>query len=208
MLINVILYAALGSQWRIDTKDFDNYGHYVYHWEQVLYFRNLIQTFLSAFSHFNWQHTLLNMLCFFICGLYLERKLGSIKFLLLIICFAFFGGCAVAANHNSINSYGFSGVNYAIYAYILIDYLFWVIPKERRNKLNIISGAVMLALIYFAACFNGGTEQVSFSWYPYDALHNLGHYTSYLVGLIIATLLCANEYRIERKLNEYKKQLQ
>ncbi|MDE6676109.1 MAG: rhomboid family intramembrane serine protease, partial [Clostridia bacterium] len=182
VVLCIVLHAALGSQWGIET---DGYNH----WDDVLFFNNLVQTFLSAFSHFNWQHVLLNMLCFLICGIYLERKIGSLYMLLLVLCFAFFGSCAIAANHNSINSYGYSGVNYAFYAYILIDYLFSVCRKSTRNKMNVISGGVMLALIYFAMCFCGGTSTVSFKWYPYDLLHNLGHYTSYLVGLIIGVAI-------------------
>lgn len=191
VLLNIILYGALGS-WEIEL-DFNTR-----HWHDCLFFTNLIHVFFSAFSHANWQHTLLNMLCFLICGIYIERKTGSVKLILLILCFSFFAGCAVAANNNSIYFHGFSGVNYALYAYILIDYLFCIIPKNTRNKLNVVYGGIMLGLIYFSMCFNGGTQSVGFCWYPYDAMYNLGHYTSYFVGLIIATFLCIVDYRAER----------
>lgn len=193
VLLNIILYATLGL-WSIERSNTK------VHWNDCLNFTNLVDVFFSAYSHFNWQHTLLNMLCFMFCGIYLERKLGSVKFISLIVGLSFFGECVTSANSNSIYSYGFSGVNYALYAYILVDYLFYVIPRERRCRLNIIYGGIMLGLIYFAMCFNGGTQSVSFSWYPYDALYNLGHYTSYLVGLIIATFVCATAYYIEKKL--------
>lgn len=198
VLLNVILYAALGGEWHQVSGNYDAmYGH----WHDTLFFTNLLQTFLSAFSHANWQHTLLNMLCFAVCGIYLERKLGSVKLFGLVMCFAFFGGCATAANDNSISFHGFSGVNYAIYAYVLVDYLFCVLPRDgAKSKVDIISGGVMLALIYWAACFNGGVERFSFSWYPYDAMTNLGHYTSYFVGLIISVFLCTTRYVTENKL--------
>lgn len=207
VLLCVILHAALGSCWHIETDNNFTYADLAQgfygsksHWHDCLYFSSLLQTFFSSFSHINWQHVLLNMLCFFICGIYLERKLGSVKFFSLVVGFAFFGGCAVAANNNSIDFYGFSGVNFALYAYVLVDYLFCVIPKARRNKTDTVYGGIMLGLIYFAMCFNGGTKSVSFSWYPYDAFYNLGHYTSYFVGLIIATFLCTSKYLTERKL--------
>lgn len=206
VLLNVILFAALGRSWHIDTDNSYNDSQLAQgffgpksHWHDCLYFLSLIQVFLASFSHITLQHVLLNMLCFFICGIYLERKLGSVKFFSLIIGFAFFGGCAVAANNNSIAFYGFSGVNFALYAYILVEYLFCVIPKNKRNKLDTIYGGVMLGLIYFAMCFNGGTQNVGFSWYPHDAFYNLAHYTSYFVGLIIATFLCTSKYLTERK---------
>lgn len=193
VLLCIILHAALGSCWSIATDNeitdlsqiAAGFGGRKSHWHDTLYFSSLVQVFFAAFSHFNWQHVLLNMLCFAVCGVYLERKLGSLKFFALIICFAFFGGCAVAANNNSINSYGYSGVNYALYAYILVDYLFMAVPKTSRKKFDLIYGGIMLALIYFAACFKGGTTDFSFTWYPYDAFNNLGHYTSYLTGIII-----------------------
>ncbi|MDE6618151.1 MAG: rhomboid family intramembrane serine protease [Clostridiales bacterium] len=190
VLLCIIVYSS--GDVGIDI-DFDS------HWHDCLYFKGLLHVFLSAYYHANWQHVLLNMLCFFICGIYLERKMGSIFLLLLIFAFSLFGNSAVAANNGSLWFRGFSGVNYAIYAYILVDYLFCVIPKSKRNKLNIIYGGIMLGLIYFAACFNGGTQKVSFSWYPYDAMNNLGHYTSYFVGLIIATVLCTFKYLLDKK---------
>ncbi|MDE7158464.1 MAG: rhomboid family intramembrane serine protease [Clostridiales bacterium] len=179
-LLNIILYGTLGS-WEVPL-DSHSYGH----WHDCLYFTNLLHVFCSAYSHANWQHVLLNMLCFFICGIYLERKMGSLNFFLLIMAFSLFEGCAIAANNNSIAFHGFSGVNYAIYAYIVVDYLFCAIQKDKRNKLDLIYGGVMLGLIYFAACFNGGTSKFSFAFYPYDAMYNMGHYTSFFVGFIMS----------------------
>ena len=59
----------------------------------------------------------------------------------------------------------------------------------RRNKTDLIFGGVVLALIYFAMCFNGGTSEVSFAVYPYDLLHNLGHGTGFFCGAIVALLI-------------------
>ena len=56
--------------------------------------------------------------------------------------------------------------------------------KEKRNLFNIVFGAVVLALIYFAMCFCGGTSRVTFEWYPYDLLHNLGHASGFITGLV------------------------
>ena len=183
VLLNIILYSSLGS-WEIPLGN-HSYGH----WSDCLYFTNLLHVFCSAFSHANWQHTLLNMLCFFICGIYLERKIGSFIFFLLIMAFALFEGSATAANNDSIAFHGFSGVNYAIYAYILVDFLFCVIPKSKRNKYDLIYGGIMLGLIYIAACFNGGTQRFGFSWYPYDAMYNMGHYTSFFVGFVMSAAI-------------------
>ncbi len=182
-LLNIILFDIIGS-WEIPLG-YHSYGH----WNDCLYFTNLLHVFCSAFSHSNLQHVLLNMLCFVICGIYLERKIGSLNLFLLIMAFALLCGSAVAANNDSIAFQGFSGVNYAIYSYILADYIFCAIQKDKRNKFDLIYGGVMLGLIYVAMCFNGGTQKFGFTFYPYDAMHNMGHYTSFFVGIIISSAI-------------------
>ena len=97
-------------------------------------------------------------------------------------------GCVCAAAKGDFYFYGYSGVNYALYAYVIIDYLF-SLTKSRRNKTDLIFGGIVIALIYFAMCFSGGTSTVSFAPYPYDLLHNLGHGTGFFTGTIVALLV-------------------
>ncbi len=177
--LNVFLFFYNGNNWEIE---------YVYSkWTDVLNFHNLIFSFFSAFKHANLQHCLLNCLCFLIAGTYVERKVGTLNLLVLVFSFAFFCECAVDANNRG-SSVGFSGVNYAFYAYIIIDYIFMFVNK-RQNKVCIIYGAIVLFLIYVATCFCGGTSSFSFKIYPYDLLNNMGHYTSFLTGAILTLLL-------------------
>ena len=176
--INIMLFAFAGNDWE-SIVPIDNEGH----WEDVFYFDVVLRAFLNSFSHANWQHVLLNMLCFAGVGFYLERKTGSFGILFLVIISAFFSSIAVSANDLGVYWHGFSGVNYFLYAYSLIDYIF-SFQKSKRNRTNIILGGIILALIYLAMCFNGGTSEFGFEWYPYDLMHNLGHYTSFLAGLI------------------------
>lgn len=172
-LLNIILFAAWEKP-HISVRP--NWGTFSV--------TNLVQALINTYWHSNWQHVLLNMLCFFIAGLYLERKKGSLKFFLFVIVLSLFTAFASCTNDVSLAWTGFSGMNYGLYGYILIEYPFMFIQKENRHLFNIISGAVILALIYFAMCFCGGTSRVSFKWYPYDLLHNLGHASGFVVGLI------------------------
>lgn len=160
-----------------------------FHWYDVLYFTPTIHSFFNSFSHANVQHVCLNMLCFFVAGIYLERKYGSVSVLLTVIIAAYISSLAITANDLSVNWCGFSGVNYFLYAYVIVDYIFYFIKNEKRNKVTTIFGGIVIALIYLASCFNGGTEKFSFSWYPYDLSHNTGHYTSFLIGLICTLAL-------------------
>lgn len=174
-LLNIIVYAVHSS----DTGDFyvrPDWGSFS--------LNNLFQALVDSYTHANWQHCLLNMLCFFIAGIYLERKQGSLHFILFMIIMSLFTAFASCTNDDGIGAIGFSAVNYGLYGYILLEFPFAMIQKKTRYLFNIISGAVVIALIYFAMCFCGGTETVSFQWYPYDLLNNLGHASGFVTGLI------------------------
>lgn len=175
VIINILLY-QFKSSLSVDISVTPNWGRFS--------LNNLFQAFINSYTHFNWQHTLLNMLCFFVAGLYLERKRGSLNFAAFIIVLSFFTAFATGTNDLSISSRGFSGVNYGLYGYIIIEYIFTVSQKRTRYKFNTVSGAVVVALIYLAMCFNGGTATFSFTVYPYDLLNNLGHASGFFVGLL------------------------
>jgi len=120
--------------------------------------------FFNSLEHFNWQHTLLNMLCFFVVGLYLKRKKGTLKFFLFALAMIFFTSLAISANNGETNWRGFSGVNFGFYFYIIVDYAFSAIGKRNKKHSNLferrfdfISSTAVLALIYLAMLFNGGT---------------------------------------------------
>lgn len=90
---------------------------------------------------------------------------------------------------NSLDgTHGFSGVNYALYAFVIIDYIFYIFKKD-KGKANVIYGAIVIGLIYLAMCYNGGTTGFGFNWYPYDLINNMGHYTGFLAGLIISLVI-------------------
>ena len=177
VIINILIYAFMPDQWWfVDWK-----GGV---WNSVLSFDTLLKQFVSAFLHANWQHVLLNMLCFLICGAWLERRKGTLPLLGLVFVMAWIAETFVGANDLSAGSVGYSGVNYAFYAYAIIDYCF-LFRKPTRTKINVISGAILMALIYFAACYTDKSNAVTFSWYPYDFMHNMGHYSAFLGGAIL-----------------------
>ena len=79
----------------------------------------------------------------------------------------------------------FSGINYGLYGYIGIEYIFTLLQRRKRDLINVVAGAVMLGLIYFAMCFNGGISSIGFEWYHYDLLHNLAHASGFVAGLVL-----------------------
>ena len=192
VVTNILLFHFLGGNFQSCIK-IDNNGH----WGEGFYFLPTLRAFLNAFSHSNWQHVLLNMLCFAGAGFYAERKTGTLGLLGLVVIGAYFSGIAVTTNDLSIHYHGFSGVLYFFYAYVIVDYIF-SFRTNRRNKTNIILGAIILCLMYLAMCFNDATSGIPFTWYPWDLLNNLGHGSSFVVGLVLA-LIIQFSMLIERK---------
>lgn len=178
----ITLHACLGNYWtsHIGPYEQDSRGFMIYKGSRMI-------IFLNCFAHANWQHCLLNMLCFFICGCWLERREGSLKFFVILLATIIITSLAVAGGWNTRWA-GYSGVNYGLYAYTIVDFLF-SLQKSKRDKFNFIGGSVMMALIYFSMCFNGGVERIGFVWYPYDLFSNRGHYASFLVILPVAIIL-------------------
>lgn len=179
--LNILLFALLGNYFTDGIG-----GQHI--WYGKLDLSNIFRVFLNAFEHSNWQHVLLNMLCFSFCGLYIERKTGTFNFLLLVLGLTFIEGAFSAAGSYSVEFHGASGLVYICYAYILIDYIF-SFHKYKRNKTNTILGAIIIALMYLAMCFDGGTDGFSFKPYPYDLLSNLGHYSAFFAGIIVSLII-------------------
>lgn len=188
----ITLHACLGSKWSVQMRPYEinRYGLAVYKGSRLLY------SIYNAFSHANWQHCLLNMLCFFICGCWLERKEGSLKFFIILFIIIVITSLAITSVWGDV-WVGYSGVNYGLYAYTIVDFLF-SLKNGKRDKFNTICGSVMMALIYFAMCFNGGVVSVGFSWYPFDLIHNSAHYVSFIVILPV-TLLMQSFYYLKSK---------
>lgn len=179
VLVNIILFSVLGSDWASNPQTQISYS--------VLNFDNIIANFLNCFEHSNWQHCLLNMLCFFVVGTYIERKKGTGNLIGLVLLFAIIGKSMSVANSLG-GAHGFSGINYALYAFVIIDYIFYIFKKD-KIKANIVYGIIVIGLIYLAMCYNGGTTGFGFNWYPYDLINNMGHYTGFVAGLIVTLLI-------------------
>lgn len=182
VIINIFIFACVAKE----PWDIANVGDSPTAWgeENILHFNITLSDFLSSFFHVNWQHVLLNMFCFLVAGIYLERKQGTVGLFLFVLFASYVSSIAWGANALSMYGVGFSGVNYFIYATIILDYIF-SFQTYRKNETNIVLGAIVVALIYIAMCFNGGTATFSFSIIPYDLIHNSAHYTGFLAGLII-----------------------
>lgn len=194
--VNIMLFAFLGNDFEAVVQP--DLGH---HWHEGFYFIPTLRAFLNAFSHADWEHVLLNMLCFAFSGFYLERKMGTFGVLGFVIVSAYLSGIAVATNNLSVYYHGFSGVNYLSYAFVIVDYIF-SFQKDRRNKTNTILGAVVLFAIYVAMCWSDSLGSFPFTYYPIDLITNLGHGSSFVVGIVLALIIQISMLIGKRKSNK------
>ncbi|MCL2751863.1 MAG: rhomboid family intramembrane serine protease [Firmicutes bacterium] len=225
-MINVLLFLFGGSDWPDFVQASENPS-------AGADFYRLVRSFLNVFTHGSVGALLYAVFCFSACGLFLERKLGSVKWTALVLTLAFLTSAATAANSFSVRWSGFSIVVYGLFGYIVTDYSASLLSgrKNRRESLireqtghshrhyeersdeaisseslqkslifeefrqrlrlprrafrsprndNAIFGAVLIALIYIAMCFDGG----AFFGYPRGLLYNLGHTAGFVTGLV------------------------
>lgn len=182
--LNILLFFYLGNNFASGIG-----GDYV--WNGVFDISNMLRSFLDVFVHGDWRHVLLNMLCFAFCGIYMERRLGTINFLLLFLGFSYLAGNITTAARNTVNHYGLSGLIYMFYAYVMLDYIFCFIYKQQSGKTSIILGALILVAIYVAMSYDNG----SFKFYPCDLIDNAAHYSSFFAGIIVTLLMKIGQYR-------------
>lgn len=183
ILINVILFATgVRNSLEQTSKTWSQFD-----------LTNLFISFTNIFQHSSWEHVLHNSLMIFVGGLYVERKTGTFKYLLLMLVFSFVGGAMTSACANSFVWGGSSVVWFALYGYILIDYLF-SFAKSKSNKTNLILGAIILVIEYIRTGFydkiGGG---IAWGIEPYQLIYNAGHYVGFIVGIIFALTICLTQ---------------
>jgi membrane associated rhomboid family serine protease len=190
LIAQLVLFLVFHDSMKIETA-YDNQT-------TLLSFQNLYKAYLNCFLHINWQHLLISMICFLVCGLYLERKMGSINFFLFVLFMTFFTSAVTAANSLQNAEIGFMVVNYGLFGYSIVEF-FFLFQKGKCKFINIFLGIVMIAFIYFATCFTGGTQTISFEKYPVDLIYNMGHYSGFLTGILLGLVIEFSKFAGKRK---------
>ena len=75
VLVNFMVFLCFGEFLAFNEKRI---------WSEPLDFNNIFISFCNVFTHFGWEHILFNLLLISIGSLYVERKTGTIKYILLI----------------------------------------------------------------------------------------------------------------------------
>ena len=177
VLLNVILFATLGNRW-----NFDLYNENV-QWTEFSV-TNIFTIMFAALSHASWSHVCGNIIGLAVVGLYLERKMGTFNFLFLHILLMFIAPAMTSHVKGNIHHHGYSGVNFATYAFLIIDF-FFSLKKEKRNWTNIILGILAFIYIYVFSMSWAGGAFIDVTYYPKNLIENIGHYTGFLAGILV-----------------------
>lgn len=178
-LLLIILCAANLNVWRESIIE-------RYALEGGSVFGRLFYAFLIKFIYSNWSTVLYNILGFAVAAIYLERKTGTLNFVLLVFGLMFLCSTTdLVINFYSTFTSSFEW--FALWGYVVIDFIFTVFQKDKRNKTNLILGVIVLVLLYFRACFydkiGGG---IGLGWYPHQIIDISSHFVMFMVGLIIS----------------------
>ena len=192
ILTNIIIFASLGPQNLIENA-FDGVT-----WSKFGGIKYWLINIGNLYTHVTWSHVLHNMLALAIGSFYIERKVGSFNTLLIYLGFTFLGS-AVTGMAWGPHWYGNSVIWFALWGYVLIDYLF-SLRKDVRNKTNIIVGAIVLVLEYFrSGFFDTSSGGIGWGIAPYQLINNTGHYLGFIVGIILALIINITIIQVRKK---------
>lgn len=152
-------------------------------------FNGLKDLFISIgnlYTHNDWGHVLRNMLAFAISAFYIERKIGSLNFLGLILLLSILSSPLVSM-YVGLNWAGSSVIYFAIWGYVIVDYLF-SLKKSTRTKTNLIIGGVVIFCKYIGSCLTENIIDTNI-FIPIHLIYNAGHYFGFLIGIIVSLLI-------------------
>lgn len=144
------------------------------------YHLNLLNAFSSIFFHYNIYHLFFNIITFLIFGLILEKKIGSVKFLLIYIF------CGIFGNYFQIL---FSDVDFVIGAsssiFGIVGSLMMLEPLLKIRLFGIFKISLILVLGSFFLInylFEFFLSNFNFQ------IGNLSHFTGLIIGIFLTAL--------------------
>jgi len=190
---NIILFALLGRNnllWQWEEKE----------WRVFNGLKEMLISFGNAFTHNNWSHVLLNMCAFGISSLYMERKLGSLNYFSIIVLMALFSS-VLTSMYVGLSWAGSSVVYFAVWGYVIVDWLF-SFRKGIRNRTSTIIGLIVIIANYIWSCFWEESSRVTVHLLPVQLIFNAGHYYGFVVGIILALIINITKLQHSANLNK------
>ncbi len=195
IILNITIFAILGRNnllWQYEEIK----------WKVFNGFKDLFISIGNLYTHNYWGHVLGNMVAFSLSAFYIERKMGSLNFLCLILSLSILSSPLVSM-YVGLNWAGSSVIYFALWGYVIIDYLF-SLGKNTRTKANLIIGGISIFCSYIGSCLREniiGTNLLI----PYNLIYNAGHYFGFIVGVLVALVIQVSVLHTRKQLKHLQK---
>lgn len=191
IVLNIALFAIFNHNnllWKlIDVK-----------WQNYNGIKDLIVSIGNLYTHTSWEHVLRNMFAFSLSAFYIERKIGSLNFLGLILILSILSSPMVSM-YVGLRWAGSSVIYFAVWGYVIIDFLF-SLKKSNRSKTNLIIGGIVIVCNYIGSCLTDNIIDTNI-FIPIHLLYNAGHYFGFLVGILISLVIQITAIQSNRQNN-------
>lgn len=189
IVLNISLYAVFKNNnilWKYEDVK----------WNVFNGFKDLFISIGNLYTHNDWAHVLRNMLAFSFSAFYIERKIGSLNFLGLILLMSIISSPLVSM-YVGLRWAGSSVIYFGVWGYVIIDYLF-SLNKNDRSKTNLIIGAIVILCKYIGSCLTENIVDTNII-VPIHLIYNAGHYFGFIVGILIALVVGITKVYVKKQ---------
>ena len=155
-------------------------------WNVFNGFKDLFISIGNLYTHNDWGHVLRNMFAFSISSFYIERKMGSLNFLGLLLILSITSSPLVSMYVGVVWA-GSSVIYFALWGYVIVDYLF-NLSKNTRSKANLIIGGIAIVALYIGSCLTLNIVDTNII-NPIHLIYNAGHYFGFIIGIIVSLII-------------------
>lgn len=179
IVLNITIYAIVKNTnllWKFEDVK----------WKVFNGFKDLFISIGNLYTHNDWAHVLRNMLAFAISAFYIERKIGSLNFLGLLLLLSITTSPLVSMYVGVVWA-GSSVIYFAIWGYMIVDYIF-ALNKDTRSKTNLIVGGIAIFCKYIGSTLKPDIISTNI-FIPINLINNAGHYFGFIIGILIAVVV-------------------
>lgn len=192
IILNITLYAIFKNNnilWQFEESK----------WKVFNGFKDLFISIGNLYTHTSWGHVLRNMFAFSFSAFYIERKIGSLNFLGLILLMSIISSPLVSM-YVGLRWAGSSVIYFGVWGYVIVDYLF-SLTSDNRSKTNLIIGGIVIFCKYIGSCL---TENIIGTniFIPIHLIYNAGHYFGFLIGLLLALVVGITNLQVKHQRKE------
>ena len=142
----------------------------------------------SWMQHVNEFHLYISIACLLVCGMFFERKFGTMGFITMFIVFGFVSSFATVAMVGK-DFVGMDGLIFALYGFFIMVLLFNF--KEHLNFRELPLTLVCLVFIVLTMFWSGNVETGIIGFFDFEkgvAIMQQGNIASFIIGALCADM--------------------